>query len=174
MNESKWFAVYTQPRWEKKVAEHLTKRKINNYCPLNKVQRQWSDRKKLVLEPLFNSYVFVYLNEKELMNVLPTPGVINFVYWLGRPAIIRDEEIDTIRLFLSEYQNVTLEKKSVNLNDEVRVISGPLMFRKGNVLEVRNNTVKVALPSLGHTLVAEVRKDNVENTSYIEESRLQA
>jgi len=172
MNEARWFAVYTRPRWEKKVSELLTKRRISNYCPLNKIQRQWSDRRKLVYEPLFTSYVFVHLNDKELMSILPAPGVINFVYWLGRPAIIHDEEIDTIRLFLNEYQNVTLEKKEVNLNEEVRVISGPLMLRKGNVLEVRNNTVKVALPSLGHTLIAEVRKDNIETSTYLEESSL--
>ena len=38
MNENKkWYAVYTRPRWEKKVAEILTRRKIENYCPINKV-----------------------------------------------------------------------------------------------------------------------------------------
>jgi len=172
MNESKWFAVYTRPRWEKRVSELLTRRQINNYCPLNRIQKQWSDRKKLVYEPLFTSYVFVHLNDKERMPVLKTAGVINFIYWLGRPAVIRDEEINTIRFFLSEYQNVTLEKKPVNLNDEVRIIGGPLMLRKGNVLEVRNNTVKVTLPSLGHSLIAEVRKDNIENLTYTEESGL--
>jgi hypothetical protein len=53
--ETKWYAVYTRPRWEKKVAEILTDKKIENYCPLNKVVRQWSDRKKIVHEPLFTT-----------------------------------------------------------------------------------------------------------------------
>ncbi|HMJ47328.1 MAG TPA: transcription termination/antitermination NusG family protein, partial [Ferruginibacter sp.] len=54
----KWYVVYTRPRWEKKVAATLDERGVENYCPLNRVNRQWSDRKKVVLEPLFKGYVF--------------------------------------------------------------------------------------------------------------------
>ncbi|MEY4660481.1 MAG: hypothetical protein RLZZ42_433, partial [Bacteroidota bacterium] len=61
--KKKWFAVYTRSRCEKKVAQMLTKRGIVNYCPLNKKLRQWSDRKKYIFEPLFPSYVFVYIEE---------------------------------------------------------------------------------------------------------------
>ena len=57
--EKKWFVVYTKSRCEKKVADLLTKKGIENYCPLNRVQKQWSDRKKIILAPLFTSYVFV-------------------------------------------------------------------------------------------------------------------
>src|SRR4029077_16112 len=96
----KWFAVYTRPRWEKKVAEILTRKKVENYCPLNKVLRQWSDRKKIVHEPLFTSYVFVRVSESEIMSLKRINGVTNLVYWLGKPAIIRDSEIETIKMFL--------------------------------------------------------------------------
>jgi transcription antitermination factor NusG len=172
MKELKWYAVYTRPKWEKKVTELLTKKKITNYCPLNRTQQQWSDGRKTLYKPLFTSYVFVRLSEKDCESVLQTTGVINFVHWLNRPAIIHDEEIDTIKLFLKEYTNVTLEKNPVSLNDKVKVISGPLMLRKGNVLEVRNNTLKVMLSSLGHTLVAEVRKNSIETAAFTEESKL--
>src|ERR1700759_2085013 len=60
-----WYVVYTKPRWEKKVAKQLEQKKIEHYCPLNKVQRQWSDRKKIILEPLFSCYVFVCLDETQ-------------------------------------------------------------------------------------------------------------
>jgi transcription antitermination factor NusG len=157
-----WYVVYTKPRWEKKVARQLEQKGIEHYCPLTKVQRQWSDRKKIVLEPLFSAYVFVHLEETQQLPVKQTDGVMNFVYWLKKPAVIRDEEIDTIKRFLNEYQNVKLEKTSVNVNDQVRVISGPLMERQGNVLEIRNKTVKVSLPSLGYSIVAEIEKTNIE------------
>src|ERR1700733_7578238 len=88
-----WYAVHTRPRWEKKVAGLLAKKKLEFYCPLNKVQRQWSDRKKIVTEPLFSSYVFVHIDETEQVPVRVTDGVINFVYWLGKPAVVRNEEI---------------------------------------------------------------------------------
>ncbi|MEJ7768089.1 MAG: UpxY family transcription antiterminator [Chitinophagaceae bacterium] len=162
---SKWYAVYTKPRWEKKVADLLTRKQIENYCPLNKVQRQWSDRKKIVMEPLFQSYVFVKTTLATQTAVRETAGVLNFVYWLQKPAVIRQEEIDVIRRFMNEYQSVQLEKSTVNLNDKVRIIGGPLMLREGNVLEVKNKTVKVLLPSLGYTLVAEIEKANLEKVS---------
>ncbi len=157
-----WYAVYTKPRWEKKVAAILTSRNIENYCPLNKVQRQWSDRKKTIEEPLFKSYVFVNVEERGHVDVKRVDGVLNFVSWLNKPAIIRDEEIETIKLFLNDHQNVYLEKADVNLNDRVRILSGPLMTREGNVLEIKHKTVKVLLPSLGFTLVAEISKTNLE------------
>ncbi|MES1225440.1 MAG: UpxY family transcription antiterminator [Bacteroidota bacterium] len=172
MKELKWYAVYTRPKWEKKVTELLTKKKITAYYPLNKVYRHWSEGRRIFYEPLFASYVFVRLNETDYANVLQTSGVVSFVYWLDRPAIIQDEEIDTIKHFLNEYSNVTLEKSPVSLNEEVKIISGPLILRKGNLLEVLNNTLKVTLSSLGYILVAEVRKENSESRTYVEESRL--
>jgi transcription antitermination factor NusG len=166
----KWYAVYTRPRWEKKVADLLVRKQIENYCPLNKVVRQWADRKKLVMEPLFTSYVFVHATPEEHLAIKQTDGILNFVFWLGQPAVIRDEEIDTIKQFLDEYQNVQLEKIHVNMHDRVRISSGPLMAQEGDVIEVRSKTVKVHLPCLGYVMTAEVEKGNVEvipiTTSY--------
>lgn len=159
---SNWYAVYTKPRWEKKVAENLAKLSIENYCPLNRVQRQWHDRKKIIQEPLFPSYVFVRIEENLQAEVRKVGGILNFVHWLRRPAIIRDEEIDMIKKFMNQYTNVQLEQISVNVNDVVKVIKGPLMEQEGNVIAVRHRTVRIALPSLGYNLVAEVEKQNVE------------
>jgi transcription antitermination factor NusG len=174
ITKKQWYAVYTRPRWEKKVADLLEKKKIDVYCPLNKVQRQWADRKKVVYEPLFTSYVFVYVSEQQHLGIKQTDGVVNFVYWLNRPAVIRNDEIDTIKKFLAEYDYVSVEKAQVNLNDRVRIINGPLMMWEGNVVEIRTNTVKITLPSLGHTLVAEIRKDNVETVKPMLEQKLKA
>ncbi len=158
----KWHAVYTKPRWEKKVAELLTKQKIENYCPLNKILRQWSDRKKLVHEPLFKSYVFVRVEEGKQLKVREIYGILNFLNWLGKPAVIRDEEIALIKQFLNDHENVQTQKCTIKVNDTVRITSGPFSFQKGNVLEVRNNAIKVFLPSLGYQMIAEIKKTNIE------------
>ena len=158
----KWYAVYTRPRWEKKIADQLAKKHLESYCPLNKIVRQWADRKKVVMEPLFTSYVFVHATPQEHLAIKQTDGILNFVYWLGQPAVIRDEEIDAVKQFLDEYYNVQLEKIDVNMHDRVRISSGPLMAREGDVIEVRSKTVKVQLPTLGYALTAEVEKTNVE------------
>jgi len=158
----KWYAVYTRPRWEKKVTHSLTTKKIESYCPLNMVQKQWSDRKKIILEPLFNSYVFVFAESKEFTAIKQSDGVINFVHWLGNPAVIREEEIDAIRNFLLEYKNVKLEKGDVNISAHVRIASGPLMDVQGKVIEIGQKTVKVYLPTLGYQMVARIEKSNIE------------
>ena len=150
----KWFAVYTKPRFEKRVTEILNRKKIENYCPINKVVRQWSDRKKLVSEPLFPYFVFIRITECELISLKEIDGVVNFVYWLGRPASIRDSEIDSIKQFLDEYNNVHLEKTQVNMNEPEQV--------EGSVIALKNKSVKVELPSLGFTMVAELETTDAD------------
>ena len=160
-----WYALYTRPRWEKKVAELLTEMEIKNYCPLNRVVRQWSDRKKIVFEPLFTSYVFVNASEKQHSEIRRINGIINFVYWLNKPAVIREEEINYIKKFLNEHENVRVQTTPICLNDAVRVIRGPLMECEGSIITIKSKTVKIALPSLGCIMFAEVEKENVERIS---------
>lgn len=155
-----WYAVYTRPRWEKKTATRLSELEIETYCPVQPVIKLWSDRKKTVQEPLFASYCFVRIGN-EFTRVRETPGVLNFVYWLGKPAVIREDEIQLIRRFLQDYTNVRTEQIQASVNDRVRVTSGLFADQEGQVLEVRNNTVKLTLPSLGVAMVAEVRKDRL-------------
>jgi len=157
-----WYALYTKQRWEKKVAEILTERKIENYCPVNKVYRKWSDRKKLIYEPLFSCYVFVQIDEKEHALIRRTPGVINFVYWLNKPAMIRPEEIQAIREFMHEYEHVQIERTPVKPNDPVRIVNGILEGQKGLVVSINKRTIKLILPNLGFMMHAEIRVSQVE------------
>jgi transcription termination/antitermination protein NusG len=159
-NNLRWYALYTRPRWEKKVAELLDAKQIENYCPMQKLEKNWSDRKKIILEPLFKSYVLVRLAPKAHIPVLQTDGVIAFVTFQGKPAVIRDEEIDTVKQFLQDYEQIQVERIDVNVNDEVTIINGPLMQQTGQVMEVNNRMVKVMLPSLGFALVA-IDKNNL-------------
>lgn len=167
-----WYAVYTKPRWEKKVAELLSRKKIDNYCPLNKVERQWHDRRKIIEEPLFTSYVFVHIPKEQQTEVRKTDGIINFVYWLGKPAVIRPNEIEAIRDFLEDHRNVRLEKTKVSLNDAVRVMRGPLIGQEGSVMEVYHQKAKIFLPSLGYCLVADLGRDHIEIIKKVKEPSL--
>ncbi len=157
----KWLAVYTKPRWEKKVATLLTQKGIETYCPINKVRRKWSDRVKLVEEPLFKSYVFVKITDEERTPVRMTDGVINFVYWDGKPALIREKEIMVIRQFLNDHENVALVKVDLQPGQHVRVTAGPLMDMEGKVLELKNKVAKVLIESLGYMLVADIDKSKL-------------
>ena len=160
-NNLYWFAVYTRPRWEKKVVKLLEEKGIENYCPLNKVIKQWSDRKKTVLEPIFKSYVFVRISEEDKWDLKKINGILNFVYWLGKPAHIRDEEINTIKKFLNEFSEVTIEQE-LSVNSKVRIKQGPLMNYQGILLEISGNRAKIKIESMGLQLSAHFDKKNIE------------
>ena len=157
-----WYAVYTRPRWEKKVAALLAERGVEHYCPINKVTRQWSDRKKVVLEPVFKGYVFVKLEDAKKWDVKNVHGILNFVYWLGKPAIIREEEIITIRKFLNEFSDVQVEQRNITVNSEVRIKQGVLMNYEGVIIEVIGNRAVVKIDSLDLQLSAHFDKKNLE------------
>jgi transcription antitermination factor NusG len=161
-NNVYWFAVHTRPRWEKKVASSLANKGIEHYCPLNKVTRQWSDRKKVVLEPVFKSYVFVRIEEDKKWDVKKIDGILNYVYWLGKPAHIKEEEINTIRKFLNEFDEVSVEKKNFHLNTKVRIKQGVLMNYEGMIVEVSGNRIVVKIDSLDLQLSAHFDKKNLE------------
>ena len=158
---AKWFAIYTKPRWEKRVNQLLIDKGVQCYCPLNKVKRKWSDRTKTVEEPLFKSYVFVKVTEEERTKVRLTNGVVNFVYWNGKPAIVREKEIQTIKLFLDEHENVQVRPMDLTVQQRVLITSGTFMDRTATVLDVRKKEVKVSIDSLGYELVALIDKNKI-------------
>lgn len=159
----KWYAIYTKPRWEKKVHLLLQQKDIESYCPLNRVRKKWSDRIKMVHEPLFKSYVFVKVLDEDKSLVRLTPGVMNFVYWNGKPAIIREKEIQIIKKFLNEYDEVRVEKIQLEKNERVYIDAGPLMGQEGKIIEVRSKTVKVIIDSLGFALVATIERTKLSS-----------
>ena len=163
----KWLAIYTRPRWEKKVNQLLTEKGFESYCPLNKVRRKWSDRMKVVEEPLFKSYVFVKVTEQERSAVRMTTGAINFVYWDGKPAIVKEREISAIRRFLDEHEQVEARPANLKLNDRVRITNGTLMDHEGKVLALRHKTAKVAIDSLGYILVAYIDRTKLTSAQTI-------
>jgi transcription antitermination factor NusG len=157
----KWYAIYTKPRWEKKVHNLFAEKHIESYCPLNKVHKQWSDRVKLVEEPLFKSYVFVHITEEDQLKVRMVNGVLNFVYWLGKPAVVKQIEIDRIKRFLNDHENVTLEPIDVKADDKVIINAGVFMDKRATVQRSFGNKVIIEIESLGYKLVAYVEKKNV-------------
>jgi transcription antitermination factor NusG len=160
-----WHAVYTKPRWEKKVAALLDAKGIEYYCPLNKVVKQWSDRKKTVLEPLFKSYVFVQVAEEKKWELLNIAGIINYVTWLGKPAKIKDSEIETIRKFLKEFESIEVVDGVLELNGMVKVKQGVLMNYEGILLHIYGNRASVKIDSMGLQLITVIDKKNLEKVT---------
>ncbi len=131
---------------------------IEAYCPVNKREKQWSDRKKITEEPLFRSYVFVNIDlDQQGSIVRRTLGVVNFVYWLNKPAVIQDDEILAIQQFLSEHAAVEVFGNTLQVGDFITIDAGALKGQKAEVVGVKNrHEVRLRIDSLGFELVARV------------------
>lgn len=157
-----WFVVYTRPRWEKKVDQSLKQQGMISYCPLRMVKNKWADRQKLVALPLFSSYVFVYINPREELKVRQTYGVLNFVYYMGKLATIRDEIIDEIKssLFLfPDAQVINLAELAIGTR--VKIEQGIMQDKEGYVLKNELHHIIVVIDSLNCVLTAKVPVSNL-------------
>ncbi len=160
--EKKWLVIYTRPRWEKKVHQQLQLQGIESYCPVRKVLNQWADRKKTVELPLFSSYVFVKINPREELKVRQTLGVLNFIYYMGKPATVRDRDIDQIKQLLeswSDLEVVSLDDLSVG--SRVYIKSGIFNKQQGSVVDIKGKNVLMVLDNLQCALVTKIDVANV-------------
>ena len=162
-----WYAVYTKAQCEKKVAALLTKKKIENYCPLNRrILNTQNNRKKIVFEPLFPFFVFVHITPTEMSFVKQTSDVINFVYWLGKPAIIKSAEIENIDSVINSFYDVKLEKTVVNPNGTVHIQGKQGMDLNLSTNSAEATKIKITLPSLGYVMVTDLQKIPAESFNY--------
>jgi transcriptional antiterminator RfaH len=143
-----WFVLYTQPRNEKKVAERLEKLGITVYCPITIQVRQWSDRKKKVEVPLLNSYVFVHLADANRNLVFEIPGIVRYLFWLGEPAIVRDEEIKTLQNWLA-HDFAALEVTALKPGDTITLKEGAFKKQEAIIKTISNTKMQLVLTSLG-------------------------
>lgn len=150
-----WYVLYTKPRNEKKVAQLLADRGIDVYCPVREEIRQWSDRRKKILEPVFRSYIFVKLADykQDSVEVLLTPGAVRFLWWTGKPGHVHDFEIEAIKDFLNNYKNAEINTE-VKVGETVMIKEGPLRETTGVILNVKKNIATLHLKSLGLNLIA--------------------
>lgn len=129
-NNNNWFAIYTSPRAEKKVFQRLEEAGYIAYLPLLSTIKQWSDRKKKVEIPLISSYVFLNTNLIGLSKVRAVPGVVGVLNYLAKPAIVKELEIENLKILLRE-------SNAVKILTDVRIPKGtPIQVIKGQMTGV--------------------------------------
>lgn len=142
-NVYEWYVVYTRQGMEMKVAKELKKRNIESYCPVNRVSHKWWSLKKSSEQPLFSSYVFAKVSEKDVPGLKKINGVVNVLYWLGKPAVVKEQDIHLIKDFLCNHTKVAVEKTAVKGFNYVY-----------GAAEKSNSTYKLDLPTIGYRVVA--------------------
>ena len=161
-NKENWNVIYVKSRAEKKVNELLKAQGVETFLPLIKEIRQWSDRKKNVELPLISSYVFVKSNKKKYTVILNTPGVVSFVKYLGKNAIVSDDEINNLKIISSNNSN---DFKIINTEyckgDRVRLNVGKFKGVVGIVCSENKNNLIVDIKELSISFKIEISKHNV-------------
>jgi transcription antitermination factor NusG len=153
-----WYVIYTKSKHEKKVFEDLKLRNCTAYLPLINHLSQWSDRQKWIEKPLFSSYVFVYLsNVASYYKVLPVDGFVTFINFAGKPAIVKDSEIETIKQLIENCREVELVQSDIKIGERRKVTFGPLSGYGGEVVQYKGkDRIIVRIESLRQDIMAEV------------------
>lgn len=160
-----WFVIYTKSKSEKLVANGLRNLGFDVYCPLRKVQRKWSDRVKIVEEPLFRSYCFVNLKEEERHLVYNVPGFVRYLFWLKKPAIVKQKEIDIIKDLLNDFDHEAIQVANVTVSDKIRIDSGVFIDQEAEVISMQGKTILVKISSLGVYLSIDTSKNKIKKVS---------
>lgn len=161
-----WYVLYTKSRYEKAVSEKLVLNGIEVYCPMLRTRRKWSDRWKWVEEPLFRSYCFVYLEDSDRDRVFNVPGVVRYLHHCGKPAIVREKEIELLKGWLSDYDHESIEAVEYHAKDKVILRTGILINQKAEVLISSGNYITLKLESLGYQIRVDLRKNIVEKLAH--------
>lgn len=159
---SRWYAVYTSPRHEKRVREYLIYRRIECYLPLYRVARRWRNGCQVRNEfPLFPGYLFVRIGKSERVAVLSVPGVISFVGTGSQPAPLSDFEIDTLRSGL-HLQHFEPYRKLV-IGQRVRIKAGSLNGLTGVLVRSANGLrVVLTVELIQQSVAVEIDAADVE------------
>jgi transcription antitermination factor NusG len=145
-----WYVLYTKSKWEKKVALQLNSIGVTCYCPTIVKVQQWSDRKKKVVVPLFNHYVFVQVPDNDRNSVFVSPGVVRYLFWLGKHAVVNDEEITIIKQWLEGADsNVNIDVLPYSVGETIKIDKGPFINHSAKIQQVTNTHYVLVLESLG-------------------------
>lgn len=158
-----WLALYTKPKAEKKVKERLDSAGFENFLPLQTIIKQWSDRKKKIQVPLINSYVFVKLSPKNAVQLYQIPGVVGVLKYLGNYAVVKEEEIENLKILSINGVPMNTVSKPLQLSkgQKVSIATGPFkgltaVFLKESgkqrvivEIETLGNYIEVSMPLYG-------------------------
>ncbi len=140
----------------------MTRKDIEVYCPMRKTKRKWSDRYKWVEEPLLRSYCFVRLEEKDRNLVFGVPGVVRYLFWLGKPAVVRDEEIEGLREMLGNFDHENISIRGFDVADRIKVKGGVFDSLEGEIVEKRGSKLQILLEALQLVVYVDLRSASVD------------
>ncbi len=159
----KWYPVYTQARAEKKAYQALVNKGVESYLPLQRQQKQWSDRKKWVEEPFIKSYLFVRITEQQKTEVLMTKGIARFIYFSGDVATMPDRQIDDLKLIMAAPYDLEITEENLQPGEKVIIKAGPLKGMIGEMISYKSQKqLMLRLENLGYSIIVNITASIIE------------
>lgn len=157
-----WYALYTKSRAEKQLNEQLIKAGFEAYLPLQRVLKQWSDRKKWVEVPLFRSYIFVNISGAEYYDVLNVPGAVRFITFEGKAVPIPPQQMEAIRQFVDTKQELPDVDLNIEPGSTINIIAGPMKGISGELIEIMGKKkVRIEIDGLGQSVFLELPASHI-------------
>lgn len=163
-SEMHWRVFYTTARAEKKCAERLREREIEVFLPTYVTLRQWADRKKKVVEPLFRNYLFARVDERERLRVLQTDGIVRCVAFDGQPAIVVPDTIEQLQIAQRSPEGLTpISYPRPDIGEHVIIVDGPMRGLRGEVMRHQGQMyVVVRILEIQQALRVSVQADRLQ------------
>lgn len=156
-NSFQWHVFYVRGKYEKKAYDLLQRDGFIVYLPLITVQRQYTDRKKKIIEPLFKSYIFVLIKRHQLYDVIQTPGVVTYVRFATEHATIRKKEIELIKKLILNKTQFEVTNRKLKVGQQITLTSGAFKGQKGIVKQIRGKKrLLISLEAIEFTLEIEL------------------
>ncbi len=157
-----WLAVFTNPRHEKKVAQHLQARGIEEFLPTYSLTRTWKNRQTVHLDlPLFPNYLFVRMPPQQRGTVLAVPGVVTIVGGQQRSCAIPEQYISTLRAGVASKR--IFPCLGTKVGARVRIVCGPLAGIEGILACVRSDLrVVLSIELIRQSVSIEVSREEIE------------
>ena len=164
---SNWYVIRTRHNCERKLLETLTNAGIKAEVPTYTTLKQWSDRKKKCEVPLLNSIVFVKMNEQKLNDSYQYNHVNGILKDLGKPAIVRAEEMEILRSIAREWSGETItqlgHEEQFEPGDSVKITRGPFKGVIGELIALKGkHQVRIALKTIDVQFAVAISKAQVQ------------
>jgi transcription antitermination factor NusG len=156
-----WYAVRVKSNCEQATSVAIRSRGYEEFLPLYRSRRRWSDRVREVQAPLFPGYVFVRLDPYNRLPILSLSGVVGIVSFAKVPAPIPDLEIEAVRRVLQTGTHCG-PWPFLKAGQMIRIERGPLTGLEGTLLQVKNQyRLVISISILQRCVAVEVDQDTI-------------
>jgi len=153
----KWYVLYTKPRSEFKALTQLEESGIETYLPTVTITRQWKDRKKKVVEPIFKSYIFIFAEELERHTAVAKEAIVKTLFFNGSPAVVSQMEIDNLKKMLATPEHIEVFH-GIRKGVLVKIGSGPFEGIEGVVESISKDesSLSISVQMLNRTITTTI------------------